>query len=209
MLNPLITASDWNLFLDYMQLYRENNSRSQGDLYPNISRSDETLHRYINTTTSTTPSSSSMNMDEGISAQTARSSIKNRVIQTVIDLVVIIIIFVVFIIVYTTMDPKIRYFTCNESDIFFPFKPDTVPFWAVGLYGTLGPILFIIAIELLNARVLPFQHNEGITSKQRWRKYFVCLFHGVSLFVLGIALTMCLTEIGKRWVKKKTLAVLP
>lgn len=126
---------------------------------------------------------------------------RKRIVQIIVDLIAIIIIFIIFALVYTLFDPKIRFMTCDESDIFFPYKADTIPFWAVGIYGTIGPILFIIPIELLNARVLPFQKNKyQLTRAQRWRKYFICTFHAISLFVLGIALVLCLTEIGKRWV---------
>lgn len=129
------------------------------------------------------------------------SNTRRRVIQTVVDLVVIVIIFVIFILVYFLFEPRIRYMTCDQSDIFFPYAEDTVPFWAVGLYATIGPIVFIVLIELLNARLMPLQKNKlELTSKERVRKFFVCTFHALSLFILGIALTLCLTEIGKRWV---------
>ena len=176
--------------------YRNNNQtvlNSQGNFYPNLSQSEDTL-RNSNTR-------DSMNMDDAIPYPRNGSSLKHRIIQTITDLVVIIIIFIIFGIVYFVVDPKIRFFTCNDTDIFFPYRSDTVPFWAVGIYGAIGPILFIILIELLNARVLPLQHTEGIVAKQRWRKFFVCFFHGISLFALGISLTLCLTEIGKRWVR--------
>lgn len=129
------------------------------------------------------------------------SNYRKRVAQTLVDLIVIIIIFAIFILIYIFFDPKVRYMTCDQSDIFFPYAKDTVPFWAVGIYGTLGPIVFILLIELINARVLPFQKNKfDQTPKERLRKFFVCTFHALSLFILGIALTLCLTEIGKRWV---------
>ena len=182
-----------------MTINRNNHNQtalnSQESYYPNLSRSEDTLRN------SNTPSS--MNMDDAIAYPRNGSSLKHRIIQTITDLIVIIIIFVIFAIVYFTVDPKIRYFTCNDSDIFFPYKPDTIPFWAVGIYGAIGPLIFIIIVELLNARVLPLQHTEGNTAKQRWRKFLVCFFHGVSLFALGISLTLCLTEIGKRWVREE------
>lgn len=128
------------------------------------------------------------------------SSHKNRIIQTIIDFIVIIVVFVIFGIVYLTVDPKIRYMTCDESDIFYPFKEDTVPFWAVGVYATIGPIVFIIIIELYNAKLFPFQKTKNIAGRIRRRKFFICLFHSLSLFILGIAITLLLTEIGKRWV---------
>lgn len=162
-------------------------TRIQETFHPNLdSRSEETITR------------DSMNMDDAVTSRS--SSVRGRIVQTIIDLVIIIIIFAIFGIVYLAQAPKIRYFTCNDSDIFFPFKTDTIPFWAVGIFGALGPLVFILAIELINARVLPFQHREGLSNKERWRKYFICVFHAISLFVLGISLVLCLTEIGKRWV---------
>jgi phosphatidate phosphatase len=71
---------------------------------------------------------------------------------------------------------------------------------AVGLYATIGPIIFILLIELLNAKLLPFQYTNSVSLSRRRRKFLICLFHGLSLFVLGIAITLCLTEIGKKWV---------
>ena len=64
------------------------------------------------------------------------------------------------------------------------------------MYGTIGPVLFIIIIELLNAHLLPFQKRK----QNGFRSFGICLFHALSLFILGISLTLCLTEIGKRWV---------
>ena len=129
------------------------------------------------------------------------SRLSKRLIQTIIDFIVIVIIFIIFIIVYFRLEPRIRYFTCDESEIFMPNKQETLPYWAVALYATLGPILIIIFIELLNAKLLPLQKNpNNLSFKQRLRKFFICLLHALSLFVLGIAITLLLTEIGKRWV---------
>ena len=133
-----------------------------------------------------------------------KSQLSKRIVQTVIDLVVIVIIFAIFIIVYYLVEPKIRYFTCDDSDIFMPFKEDTVPFWSVGIFATIGPLVFIFIIELLNARLIPFLKNKkNLSLRERKRKFFICFFHAVSLFALGIAITLLLTEIGKRWVSKK------
>lgn len=151
-------------------------------------------------------SSQTMNSMDGIDSSLQRQEQRfhrKRIVQTIVDLIVIIVIFIIFALVYKLFDPKIRYMTCDQSDIFFPYKEDTIPFWAVGIYATIGPILFIIGIELLNAALLPFQMNKlKLTTQARIRKFFVCIFHALSLFILGIALTLCLTEIGKRWVNK-------
>jgi len=53
----------------------------------------------------------------------SKSTNKHRIIQTIVDFIVIIIIFIIFGLVYIFQDPKINYFTCDQSDIFFPNKP--------------------------------------------------------------------------------------
>lgn len=128
-----------------------------------------------------------------------RSSFKNRLIQLVIDVLVIGVIFSIFGIVYSKLDPKIRSFHCSETDIFFPYKKDTIPFYAVGLYGTIGPVLVILIVELLNARLLPFQ-NKFPVRVYRYSMFIISSLHALLLFALGISLTVLLTEIGKRWI---------
>lgn len=82
-----------------------------------------------------------MDVDE---YQSGESTKARRIIQTVMDFVVIILIFIVFILVYFLVDPKIRYFTCADADIWFPYIDDTIAFWVVGIYGILGPLLIIL-----------------------------------------------------------------
>ncbi len=55
-----------------------------------------------------------------------KENLVNRIIQTVVDLIVIICIFIVFGFVYIFQHPKINYFTCDDTDIFYPLKPNTV-----------------------------------------------------------------------------------
>ena len=168
------------------------------------SRMMQTTRTGANTST-TTGGNNTLNdlelYDATLSIESSAQSHRKRIIQTIVDIVVIIVIFLIFGLVYLLFDPRIRFLTCDQSDIFFPYKEDTIPFWAVGIYGTVAPILFIVGIELLNARLLPLQVNkQRLTRSERCRKYFICTFHALSLFGLGIALTLCLTEIGKRWV---------
>lgn len=49
----------------------------------------------------------------------------------------------------------------------------------------------------MNASLLPFQSKK---KTNRWRTFGLCVFHSLSLFSLGISITLLLTEIGKRWV---------
>ena len=74
----------------------------------------------------------------------SESTKTRRIVQTVIDFVCIIAIFVVFILIYFLLDPKIRYFTCDDSEIVYPYIDDTIAFWVVGIYGVIGPILIIL-----------------------------------------------------------------
>ena len=60
---------------------------------------------------------------ESSSSSNHKSTNKHRIIQTIVDFIVIIIIFIVFGLVYVFQDPKINYFTCDQSDIFFPNIP--------------------------------------------------------------------------------------
>ncbi|RNA11440.1 lipid phosphate phosphohydrolase 1 isoform X3 [Brachionus plicatilis] len=101
---------------------------------------------------------------------------------------------------FFSRDPKIRYFTCDMSDISFPYKSDTVKFWVVGIYGVLGPLVFIIFVELLNAKIFPFQNKNQQPFYSRLRSLGIYLFHSISLFIFGVSIVLLLTEIGKRWI---------
>jgi hypothetical protein len=134
-----------------------------------------------------------INQDELVQTSTRR----NRIIQTIVDLVVIIIIFIIFGVIYLFQEPRIRYFTCADTDIFFPFKKDTIPFWAVGIYATLAPLIIIILVELVNASLFPCQMNsKNLTGGERFVQFCICTFHAISLFVLGISISLTLTETG-------------
>lgn len=130
-----------------------------------------------------------------------RSLTRNRIIQTIIDLICIVITFVAFILVYFLLKPVKRGFFCNDTDIFNPYRADTVPFWAVGVYGILGPILIILLVELFNVKPFKCMGDRNRFKTDSRRKVFaVATFHGMSLFILGVAITLLLTEIGKKWI---------
>lgn len=130
--------------------------------------------------------------------ENGQSFLKKRIAQIVIDVICIIIVFVAFLLVYLYVDPKIVTLFCNDTDIFQPYKDDTIAFWVVGLYATLGPIIFILFIELINSKLIFCKKTNILTSK---RKLFgIAFLHALTLFVLGIAITLLVTEVGKRWV---------
>ncbi len=124
------------------------------------------------------------------------STKKSRIIQAVVDLCIIIIVFIIFILVLFLVEPKTRHFSCDESDLFYPLLKDTVPFWAVGIFGIAGPIVIILGVEFLNGNFLWFQKDKS----KRCRCFMISLYHSLSLFLMGVAIVLCLTEIGKRWI---------
>ena len=119
------------------------------------------------------------------------NSKKDRITQIIVDWIIIVIIAVIAGCVYFISSPTIRYFTCDESDIFYPYQTDIVPFWAVGIFGSVGPVLTIIIVEIINLKAC---------QKKDKRTYFICIYHALTLFVLGAAIVICITEIGKKWV---------
>jgi hypothetical protein len=57
------------------------------------------------------------------------------------------------------------------SDISYPFISDTIPFWVVAAYGTIGPIIFIILIEFGNSKLYPFQNRGNQPIRFLLRKF--------------------------------------
>jgi hypothetical protein len=168
--------------------------RSNNAIYPHLEnhQNDRNLQNRDAQRVIMMPSSQS-----AMSGPNSANLLKNRLIQALIDFIVIIIIFLIFGAVFLFVKPKINYMTCDQSEIFMPYKTDTIPFWAVGIYATLGPILFIIGVEFINSRFLPCQANYGSNSqKEKLNRFVICVFHGLSLFALGISITLLLTEIG-------------
>lgn len=129
------------------------------------------------------------------------STKKSRVIQIVTDLFISAIIFIVFLLVYFLVDPTVVYFTCDQTDISYPHLQETVKLWVVGLFASLGPVIFFFIIELMNSGLMCcFKELSKMGKKQKFRQFLICFFHTCSLFVLGIATSLLLTEIGKRMI---------
>ena len=74
----------------------------------------------------------------------------HHIIQIIVDILIIVTVVVIFIIIYLTVKPRIGYFYCNDSDIFYPQIKEIVPLYAVAIYGVLGPLFIITFIELVN-----------------------------------------------------------
>ncbi len=88
--------------------------------------------------------------DTNVSQIVGKSSKKRRVCQILIDVLVISGTVAIFGVVYKLVDPKIRYFYCNENDIFHPYIKDTIPYWVVAVFGFAGPITIIILVEIVS-----------------------------------------------------------
>lgn len=73
---------------------------------------------------------------------------------------------------------------------------DTISLWVLGLVGSLVPITIMLWVEVYKAKLFWFQESSSVTNRSR--RFGIGLFHGVSLFVFGIALTLLVTEVGKR-----------
>ena len=88
--------------------------------------------------------------DETLYYKSNESTKKKRIHQIIFDLLAIAIIGVTFALVYYLLDPKISHFYCNDTDIFFPYIKDTIPFWALGIYGFLIPVFIILGVEIVS-----------------------------------------------------------
>ena len=87
---------------------------------------------------------------EQISFKKFQSTKRRRIFQIVVDLIVISGTVAIFGVVYKLVDPKIRYFYCNENDIFHPYIKDTIPYWVVAIFGFAGPITIILLVEIVS-----------------------------------------------------------
>lgn len=127
---------------------------------------------------------------------------KKRIIQILVDLTCIIIVFTAFILVYSLSAPRKIGFFCNDTDLFRPLSSEILPFWVVALYATLSPIIIIIISEIITFKLFNFsrKQNEFKTDFNRRKMFLIATTHGLSLFVLGIGITLLLTEVAKKWI---------
>ena len=63
-----------------------------------------------------------INTDNDYQNRSIHSLRRDRCIQIAFDFTITSVIFSIFAFVYFFVNPKIRHFTCDESDIFLPFK---------------------------------------------------------------------------------------
>jgi len=78
----------------------------------------------------------------------------HRLIQIIVDLTIIISVAIVYLIIVLKVDPRVNFFYCNDHDIFYPNIQEIVPFWAVPIYGIIGPLLIITFVEFVKKKNL-------------------------------------------------------
>ncbi|KAL7672919.1 hypothetical protein ACOME3_007795 [Neoechinorhynchus agilis] len=108
------------------------------------------------------------------------------------DLVAILCTLLFFGLIYLLAAPFKQGFFCDDSSIFKPYKPNTVEMWHLGLYGVIGPLILFLFVELW------VTHPYGKDSRKRRQAYGISVLHTWFLFLLGIAATFLMVEVGKR-----------
>lgn len=112
----------------------------------------------------------------------------------------------ILVISYLSVDnfskPYIAFFTCDQSDILEPYKPNSVSTESMIVFGNLIPISLFIWIEFSNAstlsRIFAFFKDKGHKINGRGMREHV--IHAINLFFLGQFTTVLITETSKRWV---------
>lgn len=119
---------------------------------------------------------------------------------------VIFFLVLVYVFVLCYSNPTINYYSCDQLDLNKPYLKDTISTEALIFFGSFIPLVFIVAVELVNSN---FIHKIVIyikLKKKNERKSFngrnlrMCLLHLITIFSLGIIITILLTEIIKHWV---------
>ena len=125
---------------------------------------------------------------------------KKRIEQTFIDVACICVLFFAIVLVHIYAEPVVRGFYCNDTDIFNPYMDDIVSFMVVVTFGTLWPLFCIIVIELFNSNIVKCFRKKIIIPASSRKQFAVSVSHAASLFILGLNLTLLITEIGKKLV---------
>lgn len=112
------------------------------------------------------------------------------------------ILFSAYLSVDNMSKPLIAYFTCDQTDILEPYKPNTVSTMSMIVLGNSVPILTILLIELANSnalsRLLGLLREKGYNQYGRGMAEYS--IHAINLFFLGEFTTVLITETSKRWV---------
>lgn len=118
---------------------------------------------------------------------------KQRVLQTLADFATVILsnntikvrltrsnvshkVTAIFVIIYLNVTPFYRGFYCTDETIRFPYKADTVPLWAAGLYGVLVAISAVVMAELYLAKPCCVEERKF---SHRQNRFILNTIHGV------------------------------
>lgn len=99
-----------------------------------------------------------------------------------------------FLLIYLLVHPFERGFYCNDDTIRYPYKADTIPLWAAGLYGALGALFIILLSELYLNR--PCCIDESLFRNKR-SKCNTSIINGILIYGMGAMATLLITEVGK------------
>ena len=70
---------------------------------------------------------------------------------------------IIVLIIQINKAPYARNFSCDMTHFNFPLVQEFVPFYAVLMFGIIGPIYLIILVEMFNAKLYPCTvKNENI-----------------------------------------------
>lgn len=98
--------------------------------------------------------------------------------------------------------PTITYLTCDQADILLPYRRDTITTLEMIAFGFLVPTFTIIVIELINTKTLANRclKQNNFKKEKRLKKFREYSLHAITLFLLGIFVTVVITEVVKRYV---------
>jgi hypothetical protein len=133
-----------------------------------------------------------------------KSNLKYRIAQFVFDTICVVFMVGVCSALYFVFPPNSVYITCGDSDITYPLQTETVPVWLLGLYCGLPVIVFVLFSEVFTVELLvgPKREEEFMPKEfiKKLKHYLICVMHAFALFAFGLAATVLISELGKRWV---------
>lgn len=117
------------------------------------------------------------------------------------DFLCILLILILYALVALYIKPKENGYFCNDSSILYTYHESTISQSVILLFGVLAPILCIFVCEIISFRIFKLKKKEKIEYtelKKTW--FFVSIWQTLSLFLMGLIITLFLTELGRRWI---------
>ncbi|CAF3684099.1 unnamed protein product [Rotaria sp. Silwood1] len=137
------------------------------------------------------------NNDLEAGIQPPKKSKRRHLLNNLFDFLAIAATCLIFGLIYLLIKPVSRGFYCDDKSIQYPYKPDTIPMWLLGVYGGIGPVVIFLMVEIWVVR--PFhcgRRSHKSTLKRRQIDYIKTIFQTIFLFGLGIAICFFITEVG-------------